>query len=118
MAKISFKSFAREDVTVSNVTVAGVDAVFKRMEALVTPSGVVTFEEDNEEDGLDEDRSEAVANVLVGAMGVTKEGMVIYSIRALMVDLLMRCCGWSRRQRPYDRMWMCGRGQYQVGGRR
>ena len=85
---------------------------------LVTPSGVVTFEEDNEEDGLDEDRLEAVAAVLVGAMRVAKEGMVIYPIRALMVDLLMRCCGWSWRRRPYDGMGMYSKGQCEVGGRR
>ena len=65
---MSFKSFAREDVTVLDVPVAGVDAVYEMMEALVTKSGVVAFEEGDEEDGLDADGLEYTADVFVGAM--------------------------------------------------
>ena len=62
-SKMSFKSFAREDVTVLDVTFAGVDAVCKIREASATLSGVVVFEEDNEEDGFDKDGLEAATAV-------------------------------------------------------
>ena len=68
VAKMSFKSFAREDITVLDVTVAGVDAVWKMMKALVMPSGVVAFEEGDEDDGFDKNGLEAAAAVRVVAM--------------------------------------------------
>ena len=55
VAKISFKSAEREeeDVTTLNASLSGMEGVCKAMEASVMPSGVVTFEEDDEDDGLE-----------------------------------------------------------------
>ena len=38
-----------------DVSLAGAEVVCKAMEASVTPSGVVSFEEDKEGDGCDDD---------------------------------------------------------------
>ena len=64
--KMYFTSFASEDVTVWDVTVAGVDAPCEMMGSFGTPSGVVISKEDNEEDGLDEGGIESTAAVLFG----------------------------------------------------
>ena len=77
MAKISVTSFTRKDVPIWDVTVAAGDASCKMMESSRTPSGAVTHKEDGKEDGLDEDGMESAAAILVGAMGETKEGIVI-----------------------------------------
>ena len=77
MAKISVTLFAREDVTIWDVTVAGGDASCKIMESSRTPSGVVAPKEDGKEDGLDEDGMEFAAATSVRAMGETDEEMVI-----------------------------------------
>ena len=55
-------SFEREDITV-----AGVDAWCEMMESAGTSLGVVASKEDNEEDGLDKDRIDLAADVLLGA---------------------------------------------------
>ena len=56
--KMYFTSFASEDVTVWDVTVAGVNVSCEMMGSFGTLSGVVISKEDNEEDGLDEDGME------------------------------------------------------------
>ena len=76
-AKISFTSFAREDVTVWDVTVAGGDASCEMMGSSGTPSGVVASKEDSEEDGLNEDGMDFAAAKFVGAMGAAEEEIVI-----------------------------------------
>ena len=58
-AKMSLTSFTMEDVTV-----AGVDVSCEIMEADGTPLGVVASEVDDEEDGLDKDRMDPMADVL------------------------------------------------------
>ena len=47
-----------------------------------TPTGVVASEEEDEEDGLDEDRMESADVVLVGAVRAAEEGMVIFEMGA------------------------------------
>ena len=71
-ARISFTSFAREDLTVWDVIVAGGDGSCGMMESFGTPSGVVAYKDDNDKDGL-----EAAAAVLAGDMGLAEAGMVI-----------------------------------------
>ena len=79
---MSSTSFAKEDATVWDVIVVGVDGTYETMESLGTPPGVVTSKEDNEEDGLDEDGIAPAVVMLVGAMGATKEGMVMFEMGA------------------------------------
>ena len=79
---MSFTPFAREDVTVWDGRVAGVDASCEMMESSETPSKVVASEEDNEEDGMDVDGMKYAAAVLLGAMGAANEGMVIFEMGA------------------------------------
>ena len=67
-AKISFTSFAKKDVPIWDVAVAGVDVFGKTMEFSGTPSGVVASAEDDEEDGLGEDGMKSAAAMLVGAI--------------------------------------------------
>ena len=52
------------------------------MESSGTPSGVVVYEEDNEEDGLDEDEVETAAAAFVEVMGAAQVGMVILEMCA------------------------------------
>ena len=70
-------SFARGDVIIWDDIVAGVDASCGMMESSRMPSGAVASNKDYGEDGLDGDRMESAAAVVVGDMGATKEGMVI-----------------------------------------
>ena len=67
---MSFKSFAREEeyITALDITHAGGDEVCKMTEASLTPSGVVGFEEADEDNGFDEDWLEATTSMLLGAM--------------------------------------------------
>ena len=62
-ATISFKSAEREeaDVTALDASLSGMGEVFEKMEASVTPSGVVVFEDADGGDGCDEDGLEAAA---------------------------------------------------------
>ena len=65
MAKISFELAAREeeDATVLDASLARMKGVCELMEAFVTPSGVVAFKEDNEDNRRDKDGLEAAAAV-------------------------------------------------------
>ena len=93
LAKISFKSAAREeeDVTALDASLAGMEGVCKMMEASVALSGVVAFKEDDEDDGYDKDGLKAAAAMCLGATGRAKEGMVMFDMGTeggLMDDML------------------------------